>query len=241
VKFTIDGNWNARPQWNPGGESIAFISRRAGNADVWVRPADQSALASRIVDLERGVFEPHWSPDGQSLVIRTVSNDPGSGDVLMIRPGEDAEPTELIAGEAQEWGPVLSPNGRWLAYSSDETGQFEVYVVPFPDAQGSKVAISSPNGGREVMWGHSGRELFYRSGAGDMIAVDVETASNFVQAAHRPLFSTTGYRTVGGHQGYVVAPDDQSFIMIRMAGFGDVAELVVVENWFSELSGMGGN
>ena len=218
-----------------------MLFRSAGNADVWVRPTNQSALAEMVVDLERGIFEPEWTPDGEALVVRTVSNSPGSGDILLHRRGAADEAEELIGGEAQQWGPVVSPDGRWLAYSSDETGQFEVYVVPFPNTGGSTFAISSPNGGREVMWAHSGKELFYRSGAGDMIAVAVEIEGNFVQGARRELFSTTGYRTVGGHQGYVVTPDDEGFVMIRMAGAGDVAELVVVENWFTELEAVTGN
>jgi serine/threonine-protein kinase len=240
VKFTLEGAWNARPRWSPGGDTIAFISRRAGNADVWVRPTNQSALAEMVVDLERGIFEPAWTPDGQALVVRTVSNSRGSGDILMYRRGAEDEVVELIGGEAQQWGPVVSPNGRWLAYSSDETGQFEVYVVPFPNTGGSTRAISSPDGGREVMWAHSGEELFYRSGAGDMMAVEVETEGNFTHGARRRLFSTTGYRTVGGHQGYVVTRDDRGFVMIRMAGSGDVAELVVVENWLTEIEAMAG-
>lgn len=107
--------------------------------------------------------------------------------------------------------------------------------MPFPNAGDAKWAVST-NGGTEPVWSHSGRELFYRNGRGEMVAVPVETEPTFSAGQPEELFSATQFRSFANHQQYDVTPDDQRFIMIRPVGdTDDDAELILVQNFFEEL------
>ncbi len=116
------------------------------------------------------------------------------------------------------------------AYTSEESGQNQVYVRPFPNAGDAKWLVST-GGGRNPKWSHSGRELFYRSTALELVAVEVVPAPTFVIGERRVLFSTQGY--INGP--YDVTPDDQQFVMVRLTGAGQSGDLIVVENFFEEL------
>ncbi len=142
----------------------------------------------------------------------------------------------LVATEFQETAPAVSPDGRWLAYVSNETGGSEVYVRPFPNVADGRWLVST-SGGSEPVWAHSGRELFYRDGAQRLVAVEVLPGEAFVTGAQRTLFDAQAYRADIYHQMYDVTPDGQRFVMIRVLG-GDAADdlqLIVVENFFEEL------
>ncbi len=132
-----------------------------------------------------------------------------------------------------------SPDGRWLAYISNESGRFEVYVHPFPNTNDGKWLVST-DGGSEPVWAHSGRELFYK-GSGDLMVVDVLPGLTFVMGERRVLFSVQGFRSTPFHQFYDVTPDDQRFVMIRNLGGQEASELIVVENFFEELKAKVGN
>src|SRR5436190_5793209 len=101
----------------------------------------------------------------------------------------DTAPVPVVATPFTEMSPAFSPNGRWLAYASNETGANEIYVVPFPDAGTAKWAISA-GGGTEPLWSHSGRELFYRDASGNLVAVPVNTSRTFSPGRATKLFPT---------------------------------------------------
>ena len=153
---------------------------------------------------------------------------------LALRPGQDAEPVPLLVTEFSERMPRLSPDGRWLAYASNETGSFEIYVVPFPNAGDAKWAVST-SGGEEPVWSHSGRELFYRNGLGEMVTVPVETEPTFAAGQPEVLFSATEFRSSATHQNYDVTPDDNRFIMVRQTDEVAANRLIWVQNFFEEL------
>ena len=161
LKLTFEGSNNDRPTWMPDGGSVTFNSNRAGENDLWTKRADGSAQAVLELDGERDVLEALWSPDGEWLIYRLNPNP----DILALRPGQDTVPLPLVTTEFGEDQATLSPDGRWLAYASNETGREKIYVVPFPNAGDAKWPVST-SGGREPLWSHSGRELFYRNGAG---------------------------------------------------------------------------
>ena len=187
---------------------------------------------------KRAVWEGLWSPDGQWIVYRTSDGDAGNGDILAVRTSGDTTPVPLAATGAQEYGPALSPDGRWLAYTSSSSGRMEIYVCPFPAARDGLWPISS-DGGTEPEWSHDGRQLFYRNGAGEMIAVDVTTGSTFSAGAHHRLFDARGYAANFQSHFYAVTPDDRRFIMVRpvadSASAASPARLVLVRNWLPEL------
>ena len=159
------------------------------------------------LDRERNISEPLWSPDGRWLVYRTLFAEPGAGDILALRPGQDTVPVALVATGFQETQPALSPDGRWMTYTSNETGRAEVYVVPFPNAGEGKSVVST-SGGSEPVWSHSTGELFYRNGQGDMVAVQVETEPTFSAGQSSVLFAATEFLSSPVGAQYDVSPDD---------------------------------
>jgi len=123
----------------------------------------------------------------------------------------------------------------WLAYVSDETGTPEVYIRPFPNVDDGRWLVST-SGGTEPLWARNGRELFYKNGAQDLVAVQVLPGEAFTMGEHQTLFSARAYLSDVYHQLYDVSPDGRRFVMIRAPGGGDDdLELIVVENFFEEL------
>jgi len=157
----------------------------------------------------------------------------------------DGERTEqpLIVTENLEAYTAISPDGRWIAYTSDETGQLEVYVCPFPNVNDGKWLIST-NGGEEPLWGPNGQEIIYRRAADNaVVAASVETEPNFVVERPRVLFTGDylGLNRGLGHPTYDISPDGQRFLMVKDARDEIEPEfrstqLVVVDNWFEELN-----
>src|SRR5213083_2590737 len=167
IKLTLEGNNNFGPAWTPNGRSVTFSSDHATDAtDLWTERADGGAPAVMQLHEKRNLYNAGWSPDGKWLIFRTEVASPGSGDILAIRPGIDTAPVAVVATTFTEMSPSLSPNGRWLAYVSNETGEDQIYVVPFPNTGAGKWAISA-GGGTEPLWSHRGSELFYRAASGD--------------------------------------------------------------------------
>jgi len=158
----------------------------------------------------------------------------GSSDIFGIRPGVDTAAVPLVSTRFTEAAPTLSPDGRFLAYTSNETGDFEIYVVPFPNTGAAKWAVST-RGGREPAWSHSGKELFYRDGSLNLVAVEVKTTPTFSLGSSTVLFPVGGYRSSTLDPEYAVAPDDRRFLMIRRFVPNAPDKLIVVENWFEEL------
>ena len=145
----------------------------------------------------------------------------------------EGEPTSqpLLKRPFDEGHPVISPDGGWLAYESNESGRQEVYVRPFPNVEEGKWQIST-NGGSQPVWGPQGRELFYRTGQA-MMAVSIETEPTFTHGRPEVLFTGSYFR------GCDISPDDGRFLMIKP--FVDTEDtsppthFIVVENWFEEL------
>ncbi|MGZ6157353.1 MAG: protein kinase domain-containing protein [Solirubrobacteraceae bacterium] len=234
IKLTLDGKTNYYPTWTPDGRSVTFTSNTGGSFDLWTKRADGSTQAVLQVHEKRGAFSPRWSPDGKWLVFRGDRGAAGNGDILGIRPGIDTVAVPLVATKFSEIAPAISPDGRWLAYTSNESGQYEIYVVPFPNTAAAKWAVST-RGGTEPLWSHSGKELFYRDVAGNLVAVEVQSTPTFSLGPSTALFAAAAYYSFAGRAEYAVGPDDRRFLMIRQAASGAPDELIVVDNWFEEL------
>ena len=249
-RLTFDEVLDQNPVWTPDGRSITFGSTRGlvgAFWGLWTTPANGSGEAEHIYggsDLRVG--DGIWSPDGEWLVMRRNSS-PGSPtyDILTLRPGVDSVAAPLIATEQfHESYPAISLDGRWLAYSSNETGRLEVFVRPFPNVSDGKWQVST-GGGENPVWAHNGRELFFVNAAtGELkVAEFTATAEAFERGRVTTLFN--GLPTLSllpRYRSYDVAPDDRRLLMVRPVGTDEDPETtavltttILVQNFFEEL------
>jgi serine/threonine-protein kinase len=234
-RLTFEGTQNRRASWARGGRMILFISNRGEAAfGVWIKRADGSAPAELVIEEEQTIEEAVYSRDGEWLVYRRGGSDGTGRDLYAIRSGGDTVPVPLVASEFEERSFTLSPDGRWLAYVSDDSGEPEVYVRPFPNTADAKWQVSV-TGGTEPLWAHNGRELFYRNGNDEMVVAAISTGPSFAVASQRVLFSARGYGSNSNYRGYDLSLDDQRFIMVHTVEEAEPGELILVENWFEEL------
>jgi hypothetical protein len=180
------------------------------------------------------VDEVAWTPDGRSAVVRLGSGGPnGNRNLLLLSPGDTAAPRPLVSSAFEEFGASVSPDGRWFAYVSNESGRNEVYVRRLDDPGAGKTQVSI-DGAAETRWAHNGRELFFRSNRGEMMVAEVSLGATFSARPPRMLFSTANMGQDLNHRAFDITPDDQRFVMINNT-MNDVGELVLVLNWFTEL------
>jgi serine/threonine-protein kinase len=196
---------------------------------VW-QLADGSDSAEVLTTVAHSTMPGSWSPGGKLLAFQDSNLETGF-DLWTLPMEGDRQPTLWLKTKFNEWNPVFSPDGKWIAYISDESGQYEVYVRPYP-GPGGKRQIST-GGGEEVLWSRDGRSLYYRDGA-KFISVAVQTQPDFRADAPKVMFEGP-YLNVPGVS-YDVAPDGQHFLMLeenqRQA---PTTQLNVVLNWFEEL------
>lgn len=220
--LTVGGTFG-NPAWRPDGRAIAF--RRAGA--VYEIPADGSVEAHLLV--ERDFEVESWSTDGRHLALTEANSSTGLN-IWILAIGGEATP--FLVTPASENAAVFSPNGRFIAYLSNESGQDEIYVRPFPQAEG-KWKVSA-NGGTAPVWARDGTELFYRAGE-NVMAARVRTGADF--DFDRPVLVASGNYMVdgSGHPLYDVMPDG-SFVLVERNPEAALTEIHVVLNWFEELN-----
>jgi len=232
-RLTSDGRENKWPLWTPDGRRLAFTSARAGPLGLFSQPADASEGPELLLSGDgRQIYAHSWSGDGRTLVFARLSPDAGA-DLFTVQAGSDDPPRALVGGPGRQNGGKLSPDGRFLAYFSDESGQDEVYVRPIEG--GGKYQVSS-DGGAWPIWARNNRELFYQKGINVMV-VSVRTEPSFSAEDPRVLFERLyfGHSPALNATSWDVAPDGR-FIMVK-PGEADLAprSLQVVLNWFEEL------
>ncbi len=238
VTFERDGTLNYRPKWTADGQTLTYISNRSGKAgELWRHAADGSAPAERLATDGPIIDEGAISPDGLWAVYRAGGSDLQSRDIKVLRigPGADAVPKALVATKAEEYSPAVSPDGRWLAYVSQESGRAEVYVRPFPEAQRALWQISS-GGGVGPVWARDGRHLFFVNQRRELMEVTTRGTAAFEWGPVRVLFDVSGYEMNNWHPTYDVSPVGERFLMVRPSE-RTRHDLVVIFNWFDELKG----
>jgi serine/threonine-protein kinase len=224
TRVTFDGG--SRPAWTPDGKRIVF-TRSSG---LFIVPVDGSSEAEQLTEGSQ-YHSNAVSPDGQILLLHAHNE---SEDALMLQLDSQSEPQPWLATAFSEVGTAFSPDGKWIVYVSNESGQSEIYVRPFP-GPGGRTKIST-DGGNQPMWKASG-EIFYKQDD-RMMAVQIQTEPELNLSRPRELF--TGqyvYGNVGPFPSYDVTPDGHQFVMVKEGGETGATrqEIILVLNWFEEL------
>jgi serine/threonine-protein kinase len=238
TRLTFDGSLNYRPAWRTDGRTVSFTSDRAGPSFLYTLRADGSSKPERLMASDTSqVDESQWSVDGRWLVFRIGTAD-DHRDIYARGTGPDTARIVVSASRFDEYGLALSPDSRWVAYVSVESGREEVYVRPFPNTTDARWQVST-EGGSAPAWAHSGKELFYLTADGHFRAVAVVGGKEFQASSHQDLFSMKALSCSPYHTCYVVSPDDLSFIMLQPWGASRATTglyLELVLNWTQELN-----
>jgi serine/threonine-protein kinase len=232
-RVTFDDSSTGCPAWSPDGQEVLFAKPQNPRGGVYARRADGTGNARTVAAAGPVFCQIVPSRDGRWLVIRTSIVREGSGDLHALRPG-DTTLTTLVATATTEMYPSLSPDARWLAYTSWESGAPEVYVRPFPKTEEARWQVSTA-GGAEPIWARDGRELFFIDGRWNLVGVEVLPGARFLMGRQRVLFPTGTYSSGTGNQAYDIHPDGRRFIFLGEPESAEESELIVAENWMQLL------
>ena len=232
-RLTFDAAYEGRPQWSPSGHKITFQSARGGTYGIFRRAADGTGEAELLVGTEANENLYGWSRDGNYLLYTAQAE--GNTDLWYLKrkgDGEDFESVPFPATPFNESAPSLSPDGHFLAYCSDLSGEDQVYVRPFPSGDGQEQV--STNGGCQPRWGRDGKELFYVEGD-TLTAVEVATSPDFAVVSTAPLFSDPHLSAGRNSVSYDVSADGR-FVLVDSADSAEAEppSIHVVENWYEE-------
>jgi len=232
TRLTFQGSFNLVGPWTPDGKRIAFNSNKEGALNIYWQLADGSGGLERLTTSEYTQIADSSSADGQLLAFNEVN--PATGRDIWVLRVSDRKAQPFLRSPFNEGDPQFSPDGRWIAYVSDESGRDEVYVQPYPGPGGKWQA--SRDGGTEPVWNHNGQELFYRTG-NKMMAVEIMTQPSFGLGNPRMLFEGPYALSPGVSSNYDVSPDGQRFLMLKPneQTQSSPTQINIVLNWFEEL------
>ena len=231
-KLSLDGTVNDGIAWTPDGQRVTYARRSGGKTDILSQRVDGDRASSVVASAEVGLWPGSWSADGRVLAFM-IGTDATKGDIDTIDTAGDGRFVPLLATPATEWGARLSPDGRWMAYVSNASGRWEAFIQPNP-GPGNPRQISV-DGGTEVVWAPSGRELFFRNGS-KLMAVPINMTPQISTGVPR-LLSDAGFVSgQPGLPGYDVSADGQRFLMVQPGPEESGARPVhVIIDWFDDL------
>jgi len=239
------------PVWYPDDQRLLFISSRDGSPNLYVQRADGTGVVERLTKNTNPQFVPTLSPDATHVVLLEQRSGTGN-DLMLLRLGDaarsrgspggrnpDGLKTEpLVPTPFSELHPEISPDGRWLAYTSTDSGMPQIIVQPFPDVSAGRWQVSMEGGSRPV-WSPKGKELFYATMSGAIMAVSFDDTQAFKVLKTVKLFDWPSISVPGPARTYDVSRDGQRFLMIKEGDAGrpnaPSATISVVLNWVEEL------
>jgi dipeptidyl aminopeptidase/acylaminoacyl peptidase len=240
TRLTFDPAIDLDPIWSPDGRRIFFASNRAGAYNLYVREADGTGSDQRIAVSDNATYPISIAPDQSFLFGGDLGSHTGYDLFrLPLRPSSDADATHgrtadhLLQTPAMEYGIELSPDGHFIAYQSDESGRFEIYVRPYPKLTDGRWQVST-NGGRMPLWSRDGHELLYLDGNGRLTSVSVDTSATSVRAGTPMTLLHTTYSTPDVSRSYDMSPDGRRFLMIKDSN-ATPRNIVVVQHFDQEL------
>jgi len=241
TQLTVGVTGARYPVWTPDGEHVAY--ERAEN--VYWRASNNTGAEELLADApgSEGSAPPSpyfFTPDGTALVFRDQQTPETADDLHMLSLENPTAPVWSLTGDFNERNAELSADGRWMAYQSDESGEFQIYVRPFPDIEGDRVQVSN-RGGSFPLWSRDGRELFYLQEVDPVQLISVslnigEIDRAFRIGAREALLDWPYFRNNEGRS-YDVSLDGQRFLALKEAAETDASppQILIVQNWFEEL------
>jgi serine/threonine-protein kinase len=228
----VGGGESGYAAWTPDAKSVIYRRNESG---LYRQPADGSEGAQLLADYERAVVARVMDTSRSGIVAFATGSPQDDIQTLHLETGKVSE---FLATPAREHMASFSPDGRWLAYTSNDSGRDEVYVRPFPRTEGAARLVSI-GGGSGPVWAPNGSTLYYRGASGDMMSVPVTLNPTFTSGRPRTLFRFTGvYRMSGTATAYDIHPDGKRFIMVsehKGAAATPRQQVNIVLNWFEEL------
>jgi Tol biopolymer transport system component/predicted Ser/Thr protein kinase len=246
TRLTFAGDQNISPAWTPDGQRIVYSSLEIGRTyNLWWKRADGAGDAQRLTESKSGQSGASWRSDGKVLAFAQL-NPATNWDIMTLTVDGDeksgwkfGQPNPFLNSSFEELSPAFSPDGRWLAYASDESGEYEVYVRPFP-GPGGKWQIST-GGGSFAKWSRNGKDLFYRT-QDNKVMVATYTVSGDSFHADKPRLWSPGQFTSRLSSIFAASfdlhPDGKRFAVLR-SGTGEVPKVdkvSLISNFFDELN-----
>ena len=237
TRFTFDLAIDRWPVWSSDGSKVFFVSnRRGGHYDIYQRSSSGAGSDELVLSSAEDKVPTHVSADGRYLLYNTTGSSRTQADLWVLPlsaqgAGRSQQPMQFLQTEFAEQAGTLSPDGKWLAYVSNESSKFHIYVRPFP-GPGGKYQVSTTSGGRP-RWRRDGKELFYLADDNKLMAVEVKASGNtFEVGSVHPLFETHPYQL-----GFVYdcTPDGQRFLFNTIAGEETSTPVSLVVNWDADL------
>ena len=237
TRITSNPGVDQAPVWMPDGLRLVFTSTQAGEVgSLFWQAADGTGIAERLTQSPNYQRPSAVSPDGLRVLFWEAGGRTATGVMMLTLKDRRVQP--LIQGPLVDRNAEVSPDGQWLAYESNDSGQTQVFVRPYPDVNKGKIQVSTV-GGAQPLWARNGQELFYIAPGGALMSVPVKPGPTWTAGTPSKLIEASYFRGGGGNDSrmYDVSPDGKRFLMIKqdVSANQPAARIVVVQNWLEEL------